>query len=280
MRQGDPLSPLLFVLSMEYLSRILKKASTVANFRFHPNCRKMGLTHLLFADDLLVFCAGDPTTIHQIIFALEKFHKIAGLSLNRQKSQIILGGCSQEVQDECLRLTNFPQGTLPLKYLGVPITDSRFTKLDCRQLLNKMLAQIQKWAAHAITYSGRVTLLNSVVFGMINYWAAIFILPKEVLIRIEQLCRNYLWSGAVDYKKIPYVSWEKICQPKKKGGLGLKNIHAWNQARLAKLIWAVAFKKDLLWVRWVHGRHLKVRDWWSYSPPPRTAVGTGESCVS
>ena len=63
LKQGDPLSPLLFVISMEYLSRLLKKASQSKDFKYHPNCKRVNLTHLIFADDLILFCKADPPTL-------------------------------------------------------------------------------------------------------------------------------------------------------------------------------------------------------------------------
>ena len=68
------------------------------------------------------------------------------------------------------------------------------------------------------------------------------------------------------YKKVPYVSWEETCIPKKYGGLGIINMEAWNYANIAKLVWVVSLKKDLLWVKWVHGRYLSKSSWWEYQP--------------
>lgn len=101
---------------------------------------------------------------------------------------------------------------------------------------------------------------------MFNYWAQIFIMPHEVLDQITKVCRNFLWGGEADYKKPPYVAWDKVCSPKKHGGLGLKNFHIWNKACNAKLLWALEGKKDALWIRWIHGRYLKQVDIWHYQP--------------
>ena len=54
-RQGDPLSPLIFVICMEYLSRLLEAAGDHVNFRFHPRCNRLKLNHFCFADDLMIF---------------------------------------------------------------------------------------------------------------------------------------------------------------------------------------------------------------------------------
>ncbi|KAJ8425089.1 LOW QUALITY PROTEIN: hypothetical protein Cgig2_034025 [Carnegiea gigantea] len=63
LRQGDPLSPLLFVLTMEYFSRSMQQISQAKNFKYHPHCKGLGLIHLIFADDLILFCKADPTTL-------------------------------------------------------------------------------------------------------------------------------------------------------------------------------------------------------------------------
>ena len=57
-RQGDPMSPLIFVICIEYLSRLLKVAGDHENFRFHPRCNRLKLNHLCFTDDLVIFCRG------------------------------------------------------------------------------------------------------------------------------------------------------------------------------------------------------------------------------
>jgi len=95
---------------------------------------------------------------------------------------------------------------------------------------------------------------------MYSFWASIFIVPKKVIDQVNQLCRNYLWEGNVDFKRPPFILWTTAYTPRKYGGIGLKNLAAWNKASIAKLVWYIALKKDMLWVKWVHGRYLKQKE--------------------
>lgn len=74
LRQGDLLSPYLFVLAMEYFTRLLKQRRKSPNFKYHPRCAKMQLIQLSFADDLLLFSKGDITFVRRYMRASRYFH--------------------------------------------------------------------------------------------------------------------------------------------------------------------------------------------------------------
>uniref|UniRef100_A0A803MS24 Reverse transcriptase domain-containing protein n=1 Tax=Chenopodium quinoa TaxID=63459 RepID=A0A803MS24_CHEQI len=79
------------------------------------------------------------------------------------------------------------------------------------------------------------------------------------------LHRDFLWYGNV-CNKPGYIVWNKICCKKKFGGLGLRNIEAWNAAALGKHVWAIAQKQDNLWVKWINAVYLKGKNWLDYQP--------------
>jgi len=111
LRQGDLLSPLLSVLVVEYFSRVTHRFSAHPNFKYHPHYKQLHLTHLMFADDLILFCKVDAPTIHIIKSALTVFSQCAGLEANLQKSQLVLGGCSPMLHTQCLRAACYRKAT-------------------------------------------------------------------------------------------------------------------------------------------------------------------------
>ncbi|KAJ8445791.1 hypothetical protein Cgig2_027872 [Carnegiea gigantea] len=160
LRQGDPLSPLLSTISMEYLSRLLNVICKRSDFKFHPNCKTLELTHLMFADDLILFSKADPTTLKYLKEAPETFHMCAGLKANAHKSHIVFGGCSEELQAQCIDTTGLQEGTFPLNYLGVPISASRLTKTECKPLIEKIMERVQLWTTKRISFARRAQLIK------------------------------------------------------------------------------------------------------------------------
>lgn len=90
LRQGDPMSPILFFIWMEYLSLILVYKSSLHSFGFHARCRRTKLTYLCFADDLMIFCRADLTHCRTLCFVLTLFLRSQGFFLIRRSPPFIL----------------------------------------------------------------------------------------------------------------------------------------------------------------------------------------------
>jgi len=142
LKQGDPLSPLFFVLTMEYLFRALKVPSNSSTFKHHLGCKKHDLVHLIFADDLMLFCAAEVRPVKHLMDAFQTFSACTGLVINYNKSEIVIKGYNLQTEQEIVNITRVTKGSLPFRYLSVPITTSRPSKLECRSLVEKMMARI------------------------------------------------------------------------------------------------------------------------------------------
>ncbi|XP_060210764.1 uncharacterized mitochondrial protein AtMg01250-like [Lycium barbarum] len=92
LRQGDPISPYLCAISIEYLSPCLGELMDCKKFKFHPKCARNGVTHLCFADDLLLFTRGDLDSVSAIFDKFQSFSQASGLQANRGKSNMYFGG--------------------------------------------------------------------------------------------------------------------------------------------------------------------------------------------
>ncbi|XP_062103537.1 uncharacterized protein LOC133814614 [Humulus lupulus] len=106
--------------------------------------------------------------------------------------------------------------------------------------------------------------LLKVLFGLRNYCMSIFFLPQSVVKEVEKLCRGFLWGFNGIRSKIHIASWKKVCLPKAYGGLGFRDGSKWNRAILAKYIWAISEKHDLLWVKWINSVYVKESTFWDH----------------
>ncbi|XP_062098599.1 uncharacterized protein LOC133804460 [Humulus lupulus] len=139
LRQGDPISPLLFVLVMEYLTRLLSLVSQHKEFRFHPMCKSLNLVNLCFADDLILFCKGNLRSFQILFDGFTRFSQNYGLTANLNKSQVYFGGISVEVKNSILSYVTIEEGTFLLKYLGVTLRPTKWKAADYGVIIKKFI---------------------------------------------------------------------------------------------------------------------------------------------
>ncbi|XP_062076415.1 uncharacterized protein LOC133781446 [Humulus lupulus] len=265
LRQGDPMSPLLFVLIMEYLTRLLARNTCKKGFGFHPLCKSLKLTNLCFADDLIIFCKGNIKSVEMVNSAFKEFCDTTGLSANKSKSLIYFGWVKAESKKQILDLVQMEEGSFPLKYLGVYLRPTKWKVADCGIILDKLNKKLNSWASRNLSFAGRAQLIHSVLLGIRNFWMSLFILPQKITAAIDKSCRDFLWGAKGNRSKYHLPAWEKVCLPKKFGGVGFREGKKWNIALMAKFFWAISSKEDNLWVKWVNSIYLKEQSFWSLS---------------
>ncbi len=264
-RQGDPMSPSLFILCLEYLSRLIRIRTLESGFQYHGRCAGLGITHLAFADDVMLFCRGDVRSVEILMDCLHDFSAVSGLAISPEKSKIFISeGVRQRVRDEIIAIVQHPVGTLPVRYLGVPLTSQRASSSDFEPLIQRIDGYIRAWNQKSLSSAGRVELIRAVVEGVQSFWLRAFPIYDSVIGQITSLCRAFLWGS-----KFNKVAWSDICKPKAEGGLGLKHVATWNKALLAKVLWDIHSEKNSLWVRWIHEEYLRGRSVWEWQPRAR-----------
>jgi hypothetical protein len=163
-RQGDPLSPFLFILMMEGLSRSIKSATAageIKGIKPFENCPTS--THQQFVDDTLLH--GTPTVKEAKDFKriLKDFGEASGVEINHSKSMIYFFNTNPTIQRNLANILGFERKTLPTKYLGIPLTDRACTKATWEGVINKLQERVKNWTYRALNLAGRLILTKTVL---------------------------------------------------------------------------------------------------------------------
>ncbi|GKA40599.1 RNA-directed DNA polymerase, eukaryota, reverse transcriptase zinc-binding domain protein [Tanacetum coccineum] len=225
LRQGDPISPYLFTLVMEAFNLIMEKSiDESSGFGYHFGCKELKLSHMCFADDLLVLCKGNRESIEVIKKSLDEFSQVSGLIPNLSKIITFFGSINERDKIDLLQVLPFKCGKLPVRYLGVPLLAKKLGVSDCKVLCNKVEERINNWRNKTLSYAGRIQLISYVLSSMQQYWASVYLLPTTVIHDLEKLFKRFLWNAGDSAKGKARVSWKVVCKPKEQGGLGIKSL--------------------------------------------------------
>ncbi|KAH1219369.1 MMS19 nucleotide excision repair [Glycine max] len=96
-------------------------------------------------------------------------------------------------------------------------------------IIRKFEAKLNKWNHRNISMAGRTTLINAVLTALPLFYMSFFRIPSAVIKRLTAIQRRFLWGGNSEGKKIAWISWQQVCAPKEKGGLGIKDIKVSSQ---------------------------------------------------
>lgn len=261
-RQGCSLSPYLYVILNNVLSKLLNEAAERGDFAYHPQCKEVKLTHLSFADDILVFTNGTAESLMGIMGTMKRFATMSGLHINATKSSIFVSGSNTSDLINAAEILRIKVGTLPIRYLGMPLTTKSLTSHDYEPLIDKIRTRMLCWSNKSLSFAGRLQLIQSVISSTVNFWSSAFILPAKCLDTIESMCSAFLWSGSPNQTHKAKVSWEDLCYPKDEGGLSVRKLRDSSKAFALKIIWRLFTQASSLWVSWVRHYLLRYNSFW------------------
>jgi hypothetical protein len=231
-RQGDPISPYLFVLSVEVLGIMIRENKDIKGIEINNVEHKI----LQYADDTESIQAGDKKTFEATMQVLDKFGKRSGLLLNTLKTNAVWLGSSKNSHIKYMAHLGMQWNPYKYKVLGIWFTSeiSDCANINYREKLGEVKRLFQMWLKRQITPLGRVAILKSLILSKLTYlWILLPNPPDDFIQSLQKLCNNFVWKGNDKISR-------KIAQRHvKEGGIGIPNIKVFIDA--LKLTWIRKF---------------------------------------
>lgn len=244
-RQGDPISPYLFVLCIECLFHLInfvvdQKAWTPIQLaRGGPK-----LSHLAFTDDLLLFSEASISQANTIKKVLDTFCASSGQKVNYEKTRIYFLGNVHWLNRNLIVQQLGYQGTPDLgKYLGVPLHHQKANAQSFRFIIDKLEQRLSCWKDKSLSFAGRLTLNKVVIQAMPTYIMQTNSIPESVCKDIVKY-RNFIWGDSQNSRKVHWLNKKDTCKPKKYGSLGTRMASTMNQACMLKAGWNLCTKPN------------------------------------
>ncbi|XP_075084826.1 uncharacterized protein LOC107774618 [Nicotiana tabacum] len=254
-KQGDPLSPALFILSAEVLSRSLNKLFEDKSFvGFGMPKWSDPLNHLAYADDTIIFASAHPPSLSKIMEVVGNYEKISGHMINKDKSSYYM--YSKVANQAVGAITGFARGKFPFTYLGYPIFYTRRRKDYYKDLIKKVKAKLHSWKGKLLSFGGKATLISSVLQSMSVHMLSVLDPPKNILEHLHKTFSRFFWSTKEEGRSRHWASWKNLCLPKEERALGFRYLHDVSRALFAKLWWRFRTTKSL-WSNFIWNKYCK-----------------------
>lgn len=234
-RQGDPLSPFLFLLCTEGLHGLLIQSAMNGDIHgFSLSKRSPSLTHLLFTDDSLLFCRSNSEECQKVLDVIQVYELGSSQQINKGKTIVFFSKCTNEEWRQLIKNT---LGVVEIrnyeKYLGLPSLVGRNKKASFNYIKERVRRKFQGWEEKLLSQAGREILIKAVVQAILTYTMNCFKLPVGLCNEIEGLIHKFWWGQRGDKRKIHWVRREELC----------------NNALLARQAWRLLQNRNSIFYR-------------------------------
>uniref|UniRef100_A0A453I001 Reverse transcriptase domain-containing protein n=2 Tax=Aegilops tauschii subsp. strangulata TaxID=200361 RepID=A0A453I001_AEGTS len=194
LRQGDSMSPQVFVLAVDTLGRLFKRVAELGIIRrLHPSRSIPPIS--LYADDVVLFCHPQQEDIDAVKAILQLFGRASSLRVNFTKSTATLIRCDDDAVLPVVESLGCPIVAFPITYLGIPLTIRRPTTAQLLPLVDKVAGRLPTWKAWLMNRASRLALVISVLAVIPLHQMLVLVPPKKILRMLKRIQRGFLWAG-------------------------------------------------------------------------------------
>ncbi|KAL9661113.1 hypothetical protein QQ045_025933 [Rhodiola kirilowii] len=274
-RQGDPLSPFLFLICSEWLNLKVKEYQRRRKLKGLKICRSAPeITHMLFADDSIFFLQATRENAVNLRRILREYEELSGQKVILSKSEICFGRNVPEDERQIISATlGVKQVEAMSKYLGLPVAFGNNRTELFKDIIEKIWKKMQGWKEKSLSIAGKEVLIKAIVQAMPTYAMSCFKIPGSLIKRIVSMITNFWWSNCKEGRGLHWCNYKKLCRDKMEGGVGFKELAIFNDALLSKQIWRLMEKLETLVSKLLKEKYFKA------GTPLSCQVGTRPSMV-
>ncbi|KAG7537155.1 Reverse transcriptase domain [Arabidopsis suecica] len=257
LRQGDLLSPYLFILCTEVLIANIRKAEeskTITGIKVATP--SPAVFHLLFADDSLFLCKANVQQYRVILSILRQYESVSGQQINFDKSSLQFGHTiGDDVQNEVKTVLGITKLGGMDSYLRLPeILGGSKTKIFSF-VRDRLLSRTNGWTAKFLSKERKEVMIKSVDTALPTYIMSCFRLPKIITKKLTSAIAKFWWSTNGQTGGMHWPALDKMCHSKADGGIGFWNVDDYNTSLLEKKLWRLITVLNSLFVKVFKGRY-------------------------
>ena len=255
LRQGDPISPYLFIIVADLLQQMIQQDCDLAHLS-HPLFSHLPPTVLQYADDTLIIAKASNGADQQLKNILHDFAMATGLTINFTKTTFVPMHVSIAMGDSIASPLQCPTSSFPQIYLGLPLTPTRLPTNAFLPIIERCRKFLTGWRAKILSKGDRLILLSAVLDSLLVYFMSVFTIHKIVLKTLDSIRRAFFWAAEETCTGAQCLgAWKNVCKPKNCGGLGLKNLHQQNKCLHMKFAVKALLPDTTPWLDWIALQH-------------------------
>ena len=235
-RQGCPLSGLLFVIGIELLARAIKNDDNIKGINVGEKVIKVSL----YADDTTVFVQ-DLDSVAHLLTLLQKFKNLSGLEINTTKTEGMWLGRWKNKSDMPFGF-RWPRD--PIKALGIFFSydKNKTNELNFAEKIRNLEKTLNSWKKRNLTLYGKINIVKTFGLSKLIYNASVLVIPEHFIKETEKLIFDFIWDG-----KPAKIKKSTIIGEKKQGGLKMIDFNIMNKALKVAWIPRLQTRSDASW---------------------------------